>query len=33
LHGIIEDTEKMQRRIGRIIDACIIQQNCADEGK
>lgn len=32
LHGMIENTEKMQRRLGRIIDACIIQQNCADEG-
>jgi hypothetical protein len=33
LHGMLEDTEKMQHRLGRIIDACIIQENCAEEGE
>ena len=31
LHGLIEDTEKLQRRLGRIIDAAIIQENADDE--
>jgi len=33
LHGVIEDTEKLQRRLGRIIDASIIQENAADESE
>jgi len=31
LHGLIEDAEKLSRRLGRIIDASIIQENAADE--
>jgi hypothetical protein len=33
LHGLIEDTEKLSRRLGRIIDASIIQENAADESE
>jgi hypothetical protein len=33
LHDMLEDTEKMQHRLGRIIDAAIIEENAKDEGK
>ena len=33
LHDMLKDTEKMRHRLGRILDACVIEENAEDEGK